>query len=476
MDTGSPAASTAAIYTRLSKGYGRSIEEQEAEDRAECERLGWDIAEVYSDASRSASRFATRERKDWTRLLADLDAGRFGVLMLWEPSRGDRDAPSWFQLLATCRKRDVKIHITSHHQTYDMDSPRDWRTLAEDGVDSTYESEKIRVRIKRSVSANASAGRPHGRTPYGYERIYDQHTKQLVKQKPHPEHAPVVAEIFQRVAEGEPVLAIARDLTARGIPGPGGGQWSRVMLRNIASNPAYIGRRKWKGQEMPGIWEPLVEEPVYHRARMILADPTRAHVRPTRARHLLSYIGTCDECGAPLSAAPRGPRRNLYGCSGKGCVFIREDWLDAHVSAVVVAILSDEEFYRAGIAADDKAVLEARAEADELQGRLDEMAGLAAIGQIAPRQMAIAESKLRPKINAAHERAAAAAVPLEIRDLAGHRAEMPVFWDLLPLARKKQLLRILIGGGILTVKVRKPQPGGVRGKFNPARVITKPEG
>ena len=43
--------------------------------------------------ARSASRFATRERKDWARLLADLAAGRFGVLMLWEASRGDRDAP-----------------------------------------------------------------------------------------------------------------------------------------------------------------------------------------------------------------------------------------------------------------------------------------------------------------------------------------------------------------------------------------------
>jgi site-specific DNA recombinase len=469
-----PQPAKAAIYTRLSKGYGRSIEEQEAEDRAECGRMGWDIAEVYSDASRSASRFATKGREDWARLLADLDSGRFGVLMLWEPSRGDRDAPEWFRLLATCRQRGVRIHITSHHQTYDMDSPRDWRTLAEDGVDSAYESEKIRVRIQRNVASNAMAGRPHARCPYGYERIYDSRTKQLAEQRPLGPQAEIVREIYWRVGRGEPVLAIARDLNARAVPAPGGKQWSRVMLRNIASNPAYIGRRKWKGQEMPGIWEPLVDDAAFWRARAILSDPARAHVRPTRARHLLSYIATCAECGAPLAAAPRGPQRSLYGCSSKGCVFIREDWLDTHVSGVVIAILSDEELYRSGMAADDAAVLDARGEANELQARMDEFSASAGRGEITPRDLTIAAAELAPKIKAAHERATAAAVPLEIRDLAGHHAEMPAFWELLPLARKKQLLRILISGGVLTVRVRKPLPGGVRGKFDPGRVVTEP--
>jgi DNA invertase Pin-like site-specific DNA recombinase len=464
----------AAIYARFSKGYGNSIEEQEAEGRADCGSLGWGIYDVYSDAARSASRFATRGRKDWGRLLADLGARQFSVLWLWEASRGDRDAPEWFQLLALCRVQDVRIHIRTHRRTYDMSVPRDWRTLADEGVDSAYESEKTAERIKRNVAANAAAGRPHGRTPYGYERIYDERTRQLIRQQPHPERKLIIVEIFTRVAKGEPILAIARDLTARGIPGPDGGAWSRVMLRNIASNPVYIGRRAWKGDIVPGIWEPLVDEGLFWRVQNVLNDPSRSHVRPTRARHLLSYIGTCDECGAPLAAVPRSGRPDLYACDAKGCVAIREDWLDAHVTAVVIAILSGEKVHRASAAAGDKAVLDARAEADELQARLDGMALLAAKGQIPPRALAIAEAELRPKIKAAGERAAAAAVPLELRDLAGHREEIPVLWEAMTLARKKQLLRILISAGILVVKVRKPQPGGVRGKFDPARVITEP--
>ncbi|MQA27708.1 MAG: recombinase family protein, partial [Micromonosporaceae bacterium] len=85
----------AGIYARVSKDKrkrqrGRSVGEQETEARAACERRRWTVAEIYKDEDRSASRFAKKERPDWERLLADLDAGQLDVLVIWEPSRGDR--------------------------------------------------------------------------------------------------------------------------------------------------------------------------------------------------------------------------------------------------------------------------------------------------------------------------------------------------------------------------------------------------
>jgi hypothetical protein len=44
------------------------------------------------------------------------------------------------------------------------------------------------------------------------------------------------------------------------------------------------------------------------------------------------------------------------------------------------------------------------------------------------------------------------------------------------MVRKKQLIRILAAGNLLTVRVRKPADGALRGKFDPARVITEPRG
>src|SRR2546430_17717621 len=112
-------------------------------------------------------------------------------------------------LLRRCREHSVLIHVITHGRTYDIGNARDWRTLAEDGVDSAYESEKTSVRLKRAMAANAARGRPHGVTLYGYERIYDQHTRQLEVQRPDPRTSPVVREVFARGAGGDPLSRIA---------------------------------------------------------------------------------------------------------------------------------------------------------------------------------------------------------------------------------------------------------------------------
>ncbi len=74
--------------------------------------------------------------------MADVEAGRVNVLIIWEPSRASRLLSAWSTLLETCQRLGVLIHVTSHQQTYDLDNPRHWRTLAEDGVDAVYEAEK----------------------------------------------------------------------------------------------------------------------------------------------------------------------------------------------------------------------------------------------------------------------------------------------------------------------------------------------
>jgi hypothetical protein len=57
-----------------------------------------------------------------------------------------------------------------------MANRRDWGSLAEDGVDCAYESEKTSVRIRRHVAAAMLARAPFGHCPYGSERDYDPKT------------------------------------------------------------------------------------------------------------------------------------------------------------------------------------------------------------------------------------------------------------------------------------------------------------
>ena len=45
------------------------------------------------------------------------------------------------------------------------------------------------------MRAQASSGKPHGRRLYGYDRVYDPTTGELMNNVPNPVEAPIVAEV-----------------------------------------------------------------------------------------------------------------------------------------------------------------------------------------------------------------------------------------------------------------------------------------
>lgn len=494
----------AATYSRQSRNKAKSIDEQGTENRVAAEANQWTVVAEYSDGS-SASRYATKTRADWGRVLGDIDERRFDVLILWESSRGDRTLTTWSQLLEQCRTAGVQIYVTSHGRLYDMKNDRDWRSLAEDGVDSDYEARKISGRIRRGHAGSAASGRPAtGRVAYGYRRLYDRRTGVLAGQEPHPEDAPIVREIITRIAGADPVNHILLDLIARKIVTPGGRieldaidherralndregvteelavldererlarslKWARTTLRTIATNPAYAGRRRHNDETYNGTWEALVDPGVFDTAQRVLADPRRRTHRPGGNRHLLSYILFCAECDFAMSYKSNpNYGEPSYACRGRGCTGIRADWLDEYISDVIVERLSQPDVYAAIAAVDDSAVLAARAEAEALALRLDEFRDSAAEpGGITAEALARIEAKLIPQIRAAEERARAAEIPPQLRGLLEPDADVRARWNQLSIPARKEVIRLLMGIRI----TRAPRRGSVV-YFQPERVL-----
>ena len=99
----------AGVYQRVSRlataqdrkeiERARSIEEQNKANQDDCDRNGWTITDRYEDPGLSASRFATKDRPDYRRLLADIGVGKLDVVVLWESSRGNRELAGWAQFL-----------------------------------------------------------------------------------------------------------------------------------------------------------------------------------------------------------------------------------------------------------------------------------------------------------------------------------------------------------------------------------------
>jgi len=434
----------AGIYGRQSTGNAKSIKDQLTECGADVQAQGWTLVGTYQDGT-SASRYARRVRDDWARVLADIRAGQLDVLVLWESSRGDRTPETWFGLLSLCRETSVMIRVTSHGRTYDMASPRDWRTLAEDGIDSAYETEKLSLRTRRGVASAAAAGRPAmGRAPYGYRRVYDPHTGKLIGQEPDPGTAPVVAEIIERIARSTPVSAICDDLNQRGIPAPLGGRWRRQRVREVALNVAYIGKRRHRGQTYDAIWPAIVDDETFYAATRVLTDPARMaqgrHARPGRQAHLLTYLATCYR-GHPL----RGQSIH-YSCPA-GCISLRRDKLDGFVRDVVIERLSRPDAYTAlrQVGADaDQEVIAARAEAAELRRRLDEWRASAIRGETTPASLAAIEAGLTARIREAESRARRAQLPPALRQVLEPGADVRARWDAATVHARRDVIRTLM--------------------------------
>ncbi|HEX6498704.1 MAG TPA: recombinase family protein [Micromonosporaceae bacterium] len=453
----------AGIYARNSKDKSRSVAEQEAENRRACQRHGWQVAVAYSDGE-SASRFASRQRENWSRLLADLAAHRFDVLVLWEPSRGDRDPETWFPLLGRCRDGGVKLYITSHDRLYDPQNPRDWRSLAEDGIDSAYESEKMSMRLRRAHAALAAAGRPSGHVPYGYLRRYHPVTRTLVEQEPDPATAPIVREVITAVGEGVPISVLTERLNQRGVPAPGGGRWDRKAVRRLAVNPVYFGKRRHRGVLHDAVWPALITDDVWYAAQRVLTDPARRTTRPGRARHLLTGIATCAVCASVL-----GAHGGKYACQRFGCVTVKESAVDELIVDRIVDRLSQPDMREAFslVAGSDAEVTAARAEVAELRARLDAAADQYAAGQISAATLARVEAQLTPRIDEAQRRAVRAATPPTLRVLLDPDVGIRQAWDRLHMGARREVVRTLLTAIVVRPAARR---GGNGARFDPGRV------
>lgn len=455
-------------YLRVSKdksGRARSTSEQHVENARAASEGDWRLGEPYIDNDRSASRYATKVRDDFQLLIRDLEQDRFGadVLILWESSRGSRKVGEWVEMLDLCEQRGVRVHVTTHARTYDPANHRDRRSLLEDAVDSEYESGKISTRARRAQAAQAEAGLPNGRCPVGYVRRYDPVTRRLVAQEPDPQAAPMIRELFERIARGHSLRAIARDYEQRGIVNAKGVPYSSAHLRTLALTHAYTGLRV----HVPGrsrtasikiapehireaAWEPLVDRDLFWKVQDILSAPERVTTRPGRANHLLSMIAVCDVCRGPL-AARRGTRSDgsrppQYTCHRSGHVKISEPDLDRLAEDTILNYLQGEALGADLAEAEADTSSELAAIRDELADLSQRRAGIAdalATG-LAPDLAASADRKILQSIEALQARERELATPPRLRGLVEPGPGVDERWKGLTMDVKRQIVRIVL--------------------------------
>jgi len=451
----------AVLYTRVSfdrKGRARSVEQQAEEARTACEENSWTITRELSDNDRSASRFARKDRPEYAELLELLESGTVDVLVLWEPSRGDREAERWLKLLRICRENGVLIHVCTHDHTYDLKRPKDWKSLAQEGVESQSYSEEASLRQRRNTRAAARAGRPHGKLLYGYRREYDPASGDLVGQHIRDDQAEVIQEAARRFADGDSCYEIAADFNARGVRTPryepllrkadqtaakaaeitdeaarqaaldeakklrqqaAGLRWDLTQVGRLVTNPAYAGQRVHLGQIVSEAqWPAILDDQVYADCVARHSDPRRKSVRDTAVKHLLSGAARCHECDAP--ARVQKNRTILsYICSEKFCVAVKKSALEDFIVETVLARLSRPDALDLIVGTVEQPADDPGKLVKKLEARLDTFYAEAAADRLSAQGLAAIEAQLLPQLEAARAKARPTTVSPLLRKLAG---------------------------------------------------------
>lgn len=459
---------TAAIYARQSRDKKTSITEQGDIGTAEASEQGW-AARVYTDGV-SASRFSTKARQGWDSLRADVAARQIDVVWLWEPSRGSRSLGLWVEFLDECRDLGVTIWVHTEERMFDLSRWGDYKMLADAGVDSAGESEKISKRVQRSTAARAKAGKPHGRTAYGWDKvpvldadgdpITTQHGTLVKKDVINAEQAGAIREATTRLLARESVRSIVVDFNGRGIAAPNGGNWSGTTLRQVVLRERNAGRRvhraRTSSEVFDGDWEPIVPPDEFDRLKAMMSDPQRRTARGNAPVHLLSHLAVCGLCGAGMKVSARhtsGGKTQpaAYTCSGCFRIRRRQDLVDRAVEAVLLARLSQADGPDL-LAGDPVALREATDTVATLTARQNLAADQYADGEITAEQLSRINARLTPKINAARAVVQASAPTPELADLAG--PNVAEAWASAGIGARRAVIDLLV-----TVRILPSGPG-----------------
>ncbi len=371
----------AAIYARVSDKSQdtedkTSISEQISDMEAHCERRGLTITARYQEVGRGWS----KNRPEFQRMLADARKGRFDTIVCWKSDRLSRGMYPAAALMEVIEAYQIDLEAV-------MDAI-DMKTFGLMAAIGKIELDNFRERITMGKRGSAKQGRiPVNNVPFGY-RLGENRRPQVVD-----EDVEVIRRVFHMyVREGMGAPAIAKQLTAEGVPTPHNvGRWYDRTVTRILGTEAYRGTW-WFGKERHVATEngmkrydrpedewvrvpfpPVVDEELWEQAQQAKKQRMTRSGRNTKIFYLLQHLVRCAECGYIMGCQANrrqtvkrdgksyryelDPPHRYYRCYGKHNIgmkcrehsYIRAERLEELVWGQVKKMLENPDLIVAGI-------------------------------------------------------------------------------------------------------------------------------
>jgi DNA invertase Pin-like site-specific DNA recombinase len=276
-----------AIYTRKSseEGLEQDFNSLHAQREACAAYIlsqaseGWSLLpDEYDDGGLSGG---TLERPALQRLLADVEAGKIDIVVVYKVDRLTRSLLDFSRLVETFDKAGTSF--VSVTQSFNTTTSMGRLTLNMLLSFAQFEREVTAERIRDKIAASKAKGMwMGGNPPLGYRP--NGRSLAIVE-----EHAQIIGDLFRRYREIGNVRLLKEQLDDEGVTSPerststgrriGGGPFSRGQIYRLLSNPIYIGEIHHKGNVFAGQHEAIIERQLWAEVQAQLADHRQGQQR-----------------------------------------------------------------------------------------------------------------------------------------------------------------------------------------------------
>jgi site-specific DNA recombinase len=271
-----------AVYTRKSSEEGLEQEFNSLDAQREaCEAYiasqkpeGWLLVpNRYDDGGISG---ATLDRPALQRLLADIEAQRVDVVVVYKIDRLSRALMDFAKLVEVFDRNNVTF--VSVTQSFNTTTSMGRLTLNILLSFAQFEREVIGERIRDKFAASRKKGMwMGGFVPLGY----DVNDRKLVV---NDGEASTVRMIFKRFTKIGSATTLVNALRAEGITGKRGKLVDKGYLYKLLNNQVYVGKAVHKGTSYPGEHKAIISQELWDKVHNILCDSPRRRAARTRAQ------------------------------------------------------------------------------------------------------------------------------------------------------------------------------------------------
>ena len=323
-----------AIYCRLSRdddlaGDSNSIIHQKDMLTRYARERNFPNVSVYSDDGWSGTNF---ERPDWKRLIADIEAGKVGIVLVKDLSRVGRDyLRVGFYTEVTFPQNGVRFIAVNNGVDSANQSENDFAPFL--NIMNDFYARDTSKKVSAVYRAKGNKGEHTGNHPiYGYLKDPENKQRWIIDE----EAAAVVRRIFRMVIDGkgvyqiadilseEKVLCPSAYLAAKGVGNRRNNKfedpyrWWGTTVSYILARMEYMGhtvnfktfktcyRDKHRKQAPKEDWKIFenTHEPIIDKSTFDIVQKIRANrKRPTKMGEMPMFSGIlyCADCGKKLS-------------------------------------------------------------------------------------------------------------------------------------------------------------------------------